>query len=340
MAMQTQQLAKLLESEGLRVVQLATNRPYRPGWIARIPGLRAVFRLLPYLWHVWRLAAQCDVIHVMANSGWSWQLFSAPVLWISPWRGTPVVVNYRGGEAESYFNQSIARVRPSILRAHTIVVPSRYLETVFRQFELDTQVIPNIIDLDMFGVQSKNENRNVTLVITRNLEAIYGIDVAVKAMSLLVARYSNLELKIAGSGPQEQALRALIAELNLQDHVQLMGRLERHDIVQLYQSADIMLNPTTVDNMPNSLLEALACALPIVSTNVGGVPYMVEHRRDALLVDPKNPQALADALQELIESPALREELVRNGLETVAQYSWEHVRTKWLACYESASAPS
>ncbi|MEJ2533782.1 MAG: hypothetical protein P8Y92_18585 [Halioglobus sp.] len=101
MAMQTAQLARLLAAEGVKVTFLPTNPPYRPAFIAAIPGVRAVFRLISYLLAVWRLAGRVDLIPLMANSGWSWQLFAAPVLWLSRFRGTPVIVNYRGGEAQA-----------------------------------------------------------------------------------------------------------------------------------------------------------------------------------------------------------------------------------------------
>ena len=71
MAMQTLQLERLLGEEGVTVELLQTNAPYKPAFIGTIRGLRAVFRLLPYLWRVWRLAGRVDVIHLMANSGWS-----------------------------------------------------------------------------------------------------------------------------------------------------------------------------------------------------------------------------------------------------------------------------
>mgnify|MGYP001127173653 CR=1 FL=1 len=92
-------LRQLLTAEGLSVSLVQTNAPYRPAWTGRIPMLRALFRLAPYLVRLWRATAEVDVVHVMANSGWSWHLFAAPAVRLASWRGTPVVVNYRGGEA-------------------------------------------------------------------------------------------------------------------------------------------------------------------------------------------------------------------------------------------------
>ena len=97
MANQCKQLLGLMEGEGARVELVRTNAPYSPAFVGRIPVVRAFARLLPYLFGLWRAAGRNDVMHVLANSGWSWHLFAAPAIWIARLRGTPVIVNYRGG---------------------------------------------------------------------------------------------------------------------------------------------------------------------------------------------------------------------------------------------------
>lgn len=335
MAMQTQQLRRLLESEGVAVSMLATNAPYRPAHIAGIPGLRALFRLLPFLFSLWRLAGRVDVIHLMANSGWSWQLYSAPVLWLGWLRGTPVVVNYRGGEAQSYFQRSFRRVRPSLKKAAVIVVPSAYLQSVFSQFGETTRNIPNIIDRTIFYPRPGGTRTKFTLIITRNLENIYAIDTAIRAFSQVFSTDSSLRLRIAGNGPAESSLRALVQQLGLSTAVSFEGRLDRPEIVTLYAGADAMLNPSTVDNMPNSVLEALACGVPVISTDVGGVPFIVRHRKTALLVPPGDINAMAAAISELKSNTSLRQSLRSNGLAQIEQYTWPRVRHQWLDLYTS-----
>ncbi len=342
MAMQTRQLARLLTAEGIRVEQVATNGLYRPAIAGRIPVVRALFRLVPYLFAVWRLSGRVQVIHLMANSGWSWQLHAAPVLWLARLRGTPVIVNYRGGEALDYFRRSFSRVRPSLRKAAAIVVPSGYLEAVFQRFGERARVIPNIVDREVFSPAPKTdraeepaeeEGSDFTLVITRNLEPIYGIDTAIRALALVARRDANVRLRIAGSGPQAESLRALARELGIADAVSFEGRLDRPEIAALYAGADAMINPSTVDNMPNSVIEALACGVPVVSTEVGGVPFIVSHEESALLVPPGDERALADAILRLKGAPDLRETLKANGLARAEQYAWPRVRQQWLDLY-------
>jgi glycosyltransferase involved in cell wall biosynthesis len=341
MAMQTLQLARLLEEEGIEVELVQTNAHYRPQFIERIKGIRAVFRLIPYLLRVWRLTGSADVIHLMANSGWSWQLFAAPVIWLGWWRKTPVIVNYRGGEARKYLASSARWVKPSMARASRLVVPSGFLHQVFAEFGISSTIIPNIIDMETFHpAPNLPQGTDFTLVITRNLEPIYGLDTAIRAVALAADQVPSIKLKIAGSGPQQRELLELVQHLGLGQVVSLQGRLERSEIVDLYQNANVMLNPTHVDNMPNSVLEALACGLPVISTNVGGVPFMVQDGDTAVLVDPGDVQAMGEAIVILYQDHELRQRLRESGRREVAQYSWEKVRPQWLALYRSCEAPT
>ncbi|HEC26126.1 MAG TPA: glycosyltransferase family 1 protein, partial [Gammaproteobacteria bacterium] len=105
MANQTRQLAGLLRTAGADVSLVQINAPYRPAWVGRLQGIRALFRLFPYIWQLWHTAGKVRLFHIMANSGWSWHLFAAPAIWIGWLRGVSVIVNYRGGEAEEFFSR-------------------------------------------------------------------------------------------------------------------------------------------------------------------------------------------------------------------------------------------
>ena len=114
------------------------------------------------------------------------------------------------------------------------------------------------------------------------------------------------------------------------------GQLDREQMAELYRNADVVLNPSRVDNMPNSLLEALASGVPVVSSNVGGVPYMVEHERTALLVPAGEPEPMADAMARLMQDPDLRTRLVDAGLAKVRGYAWPQVASTLTEIYRHA----
>jgi glycosyltransferase involved in cell wall biosynthesis len=339
MAMQTLQLARLLGEDDLEVELLQTNAPYSPKIIEKVKGLRALFRLVPYLWRVWCLAGRVNVIHLMANSGWSWQLFAAPVIWIGWLRRTPVIVHFHGGEAREYLARSFAWVKLSLARASSLIVPSGFLQQVFSECGLASAVIPNAIDLDQFYPSSPAESRpTFTVVITRNLEPIYGLDTAIRAIAIAREQIPNIKLKIAGSGHQRRELERLVDTLDLGRCITFLGRLESKEVVALYHCADAMLNPSTVDNMPISVLEAMACGVPVVSTDVGGVPYIVRDGKTAVLVAPGNEQEMAEAIISLCNNQVLRTSLAENGRREVSKYGWPTVRPQWLALYQQWGA--
>ena len=340
MANQTLQLNQLLLRDGHRVELVQMNPPYAPAWAGRIPVLRAGVRLLPYLWRLWRVAGKVQLMHVMANSGWSWHLFAAPAIWIARLRGCPVVVNYRGGEADAFLQRAADWVGPSLRRAGALVVPSGYLEAVFRRHGFDSTVVPNVINLERFGATDVADpgppaRGSPSVLVARHLEPIYDNQTALRAFALLAARHPAARLVIAGSGPEAGMLAALADQLGIAGAVRFTGRVDNAEMAALYREADIMLNPSLVDNMPNSVLEALAGGVAVVSTDVGGVPYLVEHGRTALLVPPQNPQAMADAMLRLLAEPELTRRLRQAGLQLAAQYTWAQVRPRLLKVYHS-----
>lgn len=336
MANQTHQLAELLRKRGAIVEIVQTNAAYRPVWVGRVPLLRALFRLLPYLLSLWRVAGRSDLFHVMANSGWSWDLFAAPAIRVAAWRGVPAVVNYRGGEAGAFLDRAHVRVRRNLARAASLVVPSGFLQAVFAGHGMAALVVPNIVDLARFHPSVRQRRSGAHLVVARNLETIYDNASAVRALALLRVQYPQARLTIAGTGPEEAALRRLVASLGLTDVVRLVGRLDRDAVAALYREADVALNPSTVDNMPNSVLEALACGVPVVSTNVGGVTYIVQDGTTALLVPPRDPAAMACAVQRLLDNPALAASLSQAGLVEVQRYTWPRVSGTLAAVYQQA----
>lgn len=335
MANQTRQLARLLADSGLTVEVVQVNAPYRPRWVGRLRGLRAVFRLFPYLGRLWRSAGRCKLFHVMANSGWAWHLFAAPAIWIARMRGVPVVVNYRGGQAEGFLQRQIAWVRPTLRRATVIAVPSAFLERIFAQHGFDTEIVPNAIDLERFFPADAPPGR-AHIVITRNLEAIYGIETGLRAFAAIHGALPDARLSVAGTGPQRAELERLATDLGIGHAVCFTGRLDGDALPALYRTADLMLNPSTVDNMPNSLLEALASGVPVVSTDVGGIPHIVRHEHTALLVAPGDPEAMAASALRVLRDADLAARLRSHGRQAAQAYAWPRVRDRLFAVYARA----
>jgi glycosyltransferase involved in cell wall biosynthesis len=338
MANQTRQLARLLAQEGVHVEVVQTNAPYRPDWVGSLRGVRALFRLIPFLVGLWRAAGRVQLFHVMANSGWAWYLYASPAVWVAKLRGIRVLVNYRGGDAAEFFNRSFFWVRPTMAMTDQRVVPSGYLQHVFQRFGVPTEIVPNIIDLARFTPRPAApgpRGESPHLVVTRNLEPLYDTATALRAFAIVREKRPTARLTVAGGGPERDMLVALAHELGVAAAVTFPGRLDPEGVAALYRDADVCLNASLHDNMPNSILEALASGVPVVSTDVCGIPFLVEHGKTALLVPPRDPIAMAQAVLDVLDTPGLAEQLAGAGRDLVQRYSWSHVRPRLLEVYRA-----
>ena len=108
------------------------------------------------------------------------------------------------------------------------------------------------------------------------------------------------------------------------------GKLSKSKWVKLSEQYDIFLNTTHYDNTPISVIEAIALGLPVISTNVGGIPYLLKDRETALLVDDNDVDGMVASIRELISDEDLKDKLVMNALNLVQQFDWDIVKNKWL----------
>lgn len=339
MAEQTAQLARLLNREGVQVDIVQVNPPYPDNLLGKLRGIRALFRLIPYLQRLWQAIGNATIVHVMANSGWSWYLHAAPAIQIAHLRKVPSIVNYRGGGAKEFLQKSSKRILPTLKKSQALVVPSGFLLKVFQEFSINGRIVPNIVDLSRFSPAERLLSAmSPHIVVTRNLETIYGIDVALKAFKLVLDQLPTVRMTIAGTGDQAQNLHQLAKEFAIDHKVEFVGRLGREEVVALYKTANVLLNASRIDNMPNSLLEAMASGVPIVTTDAGGIPHMVQHQETALLVDIDDSSAMAEAILTVLKDDQLRSKLIENGLVEAKKYSWESVSGCIASTYAGAIA--
>ncbi len=321
---------------------IQTNSPYKPAWIQNIRILRSVFRLFPYLVTLWKSLEEAEVVHIMANSGWSWHLFATPAIWFAYWHHVPVIVNYRGGEAGSFLKRQEKLFRFSIKKVDKLIVPSGYLKNVFNKYGIKADIIPNLINLDVFSPQNgkKYPNNPPHLIVCRNLEKIYGNEIVIEAFSLLLDDYPGARLTIAGEGPEKNNLEKLVAQYGIKSRVCFTGRLDVSGMVEIYKTADIMVNASRVDNMPNVLLESMAMGVPIVTTDAGGIPFVVENEKTALLVPVDDPERMANAIKRLLKEPMLYNSLSENGRKESEHYKLDNIKKQWLSLYSSMNDKS
>ncbi|HKU59696.1 MAG TPA: glycosyltransferase family 4 protein [Gemmatimonadales bacterium] len=285
---------------------------------------------------------QYDIVHFFFS------LPTAAMLPLLDLGETPVVVSLRGSDVPGYdpHQRGLERAHRALLpltrwiwrRATRVVAVCESLGRLAQETlpGLEYSVIQNGVDLERFRPRANGRaapsQRIRCLAVSRLVER-KGLDDLLRAFaSLERGRY---ELEIVGGGADERPLRALTTELGLDDLVRFTGPLDRVRTAARYRDADIFTLASWEEAFGNAFAEALASGLPVIGSNVGGIPELVEHGRHGVLVPPRDPATLAAAIRFLAERPELRAEMGRrNRAHAEANLSWERMTTRYLATYQ------
>ena len=299
-------------------------------WAGCIPFLRTVVRIPLYLINLFCEFKGVDVLHIFSASYYSFLLAPAPAWWIGRLLGKKTLLNYHSGEARDHLSRWRTAL-PILRRADQVVVPSDYLATVFAEFGIIAQVIPNAVDFDLCVFRQRNPPRP-RLICTRNFHPYYGVDVVLRAFARVLQERPDASLCLVGSGEEEPRLRQLVQELGLQT-VEFAGCVPHQEIGQILDRSDIFLNASRLDNQPISILEAFACGLPVISTAPEGMDWIVVNERTGLLSPVDDHAALAGNVLRLLQEPELAERLARQAYNEASRYRWENIQDLWLRAY-------
>jgi glycosyltransferase involved in cell wall biosynthesis len=301
--------------------------------LQRVKYVRTIATSIAYVTSLLRRLPSYDVVHVFSASYWSFLLAPTPAILIGKWLGRRVVVNYRSGEAEDHLTRWPRTSVPTLRRADAVVTPSAYLVDVFARFGVGAEAIANFVDPEAVHHRRRETLRPVFLS-NRNFQALYNVPCVLRAFAVIQRRIPDARLIVIGDGPERGRVHETARTLGLRN-VEFVGAVRPGNMGRWYDEADVYLNASDIDNMPNSIIECFACGLPVVTSRAGGIPYVVEHERNGLLVDCGDHEALAAAALRLLDDAALAQRLIAEGLRDVEQrYTWEVVGDRWAALYQ------
>lgn len=334
---QSRQAVRLMEGlkdEADLEISFLPHNPRLPGILRSLQSIKYVRTVVTTLLYVvlllWRVR-KYDIIHVFSASYYSYSLCALPALAVARLFGKKSILNYRSGEAEDHLENWKTAV-PTIRWADKIVVPSGYLVDVFARYGLRARAIYNIVELHRFSFRERHPLRPVFLT-SRLLEPLYNVPCVLRAFAIIQERYPDATLTIAADGWLRADLETLARELKLRN-TQFIGFVPFEDMPALYDSADIYLSATSIDNMPSSITESMACGLNVVTTDGGGaIPYIMTNEVTGLIVDRDDHEALAAAAIRLLNDNELALKLVRNAHESSKKFTWSHIRGEWLNLY-------
>lgn len=209
------------------------------------------------------------------------------------------------------------------------IAPSNYLKKAFEDYGYITEFIPNIIEIEKYPYKDR-KYLEPKLLWVRAFKEIYNPTMAVEVLSCLMKDYPKATLCMIGPFVDEtyKKTKDLAKALNLIDSVEFTGILTKEEWHKKAKEFDIFINTTNFDNTPVSVMESMALGLPVVSTNVGGIPYLIKDEIDGLLVPKSDVEGMTESIKSILNQEYPN--ITLKAREKVENFSWESNKEKWL----------
>ena len=259
--------------------------------------------------------------------------FSCLIIFYSKFKNIPVLPVFRGGSLPERYNKNTKLFKYIFNKTILVICPSPFLSDFFSSRKIKTQIIHNYIDLKKYPFKYR-ERLKPELLWVRSIHSIYNPVMAIYVLKKILEYYPQARLSMVGPIKDNtiELINKLIFKWNLQKKVTLTGKLEKKEWIELSKDFDIFLNTTNIDNQPVSVIEAMALGLPIVSTNVGGIPNLLTHNQTAKLVDKNNISAMVNGIRDYLSNPSNSLFISKNARELVeAQYDESVIIPQWIS---------
>ncbi len=331
---QAERLMSGLQQEGSLEVGFLPHNPRLPGVLRnlqRIIYVRTVITTLYFFILLLLRVRKYDITHIFSASYYSYLFAPALAILVSRAFGKKCILNYRSGEAEDHLANWRLTGKPIMRLADVIVTPSGYLVDVFARFGLPARAIYNIVELDRFCYRERSPLRPVFLV-SRLLEPLYNVACVLRAFAIIQKRYPEASLTVAADGWLRPELEKLASDLKLRN-TRFIGFVPFEKMPEVYDAADIYLTATDLDNMPSSITECMASGVPVVTTDAGGIPYIVKHEETCLMIPRNDHDAMAASAFRMLDDDELAVQIARRAREASRKFTWKAVKNEWVKLY-------
>lgn len=304
-----------LEQEGFHVYY-ASNKKSFP------------FRMLDMMWSVilYRKQVSYILIDTYSTKAFWYAFVCSQLARVLNIKYIPIL---HGGDLPNRLKNNPKLCQMVFANAYKNVAPSGYLKQAFESTGFKNVIhIPNSIEIDKYEFKARTE-LTPKLLWVRAFASIYNPKMAVKVLFELQRKYPNATLTMVGPDKDGslQTTKAFAKSIGVA--VNFTGQLAKEDWWQLASEHDIFINTTHFDNTPVSVMEAMALGLPVVSTNVGGIPYLLADKENALLVPDNDDKAMAKVILDLLEDQEKVNLVTRNARSFIAQMDWKAVKEEW-----------
>jgi len=266
---------------------------------------------------------------------------SGAVAWIVKMlTGIPYLVSLRGGDVPGFRPYDFANYHRMIgpflhhvwHRAGAVIANSQGLGALAHNFDdkVGVQVIPNGVDNRRYQVSDNRDWEFPQMLFVGRLVYQKGLDILIRALGEL--KNYSWHLKLVGDGPHRPELESLARDMGITEKITFMGWMEKADLIHEYNIANLFVLPSRHEGMPNVILEAMACGLPVIATSIAGNEELVLDGETGILVPSEDPLALSDTLTTLLPDFPLRRKMGMASRERVEEsYTWEQVARSYLS---------
>lgn len=242
----------------------------------------------------------------------------------------PYTLIVRGGNFVNFFETNSARVEKEMRKANDLLCPSKYLTAFFASRKLKVGYLPNYIDAAKFPFRGNSHRKLHSLLWVRAFGEIYNPDIPIKVLAKLKLNYRGAKLTMIG--PDLGLLSSVseeIKRLGLNEDVTITGPLPNSELYKFYQTHSVYLNTTSFESFGMALLEAASCGIPIVSTNVGEIPFIYDNNKNIFLVDNFSIEEFVEKISTLFDSSTLQTEFGLNGQLLTNTFNFNAIKLTW-----------
>lgn len=236
-----------------------------------------------------------------------------------------------GGDLPNRLKKNPMLCRILFSNAYKNVAPSGYLKQAFEKEGFKNVIhIPNTIEIEKYEFKLRTE-LTPNLLWVRAFASIYNPKMAVKVLQQLQEQYPSATLTMVGPDKDGSLQTTKDFAKSLGIAVNFSGQLTKEEWWELASKHDIFINTTHFDNTPVSVMEAMALGLPVISTKVGGIPFLLANEQNALLVPDNDITAMTNAVLDLLENKPKNNLLITNARTFIEQMDWELVKQSWVS---------
>lgn len=242
----------------------------------------------------------------------------------------PVIPYLHGGGYPERLEKSPEKCKEIFSNSYKNISPSNYLKKHFEEKGYAVDCIPNFISINEYEYK-KRTNLKPRLLWVRSFDKTYNPLLAIEILHKIKSKYPEAVLCMVGPDKDGslQEVKDKAAKLEVLDSLKITGKLSKKEWLELSNDYDIFVNTTDYDNQPVSVIEAMASGLPVISTNVGGIPFLIENGTDGILVPRNNPDRFTEEIEKLLNDKELSAKISENGRKKAESFDWENLKTKW-----------